>query len=132
MSSEPLDLAVRGGTVVSARGRHRIDLGVRGGVVVARAAPGELGPARTSIDAQGLFVLPGIVDTHFHCRAPDHPEREDFDSGTAAAAAGGVTTIVEMPISEQVYKVIHEDKNAQLAVRDLLGRDLKREMAGLY
>ena len=39
---------------------------------------------------------------------------------------------VEMPISEQVYKVIHEDKNAQLAVRDLLGRDLKREMAGLY
>lgn len=39
---------------------------------------------------------------------------------------------VEMPISEQVYKVIHEDKNAQLAVRDLLQRDLKREMAGLY
>jgi len=100
VSPEPFDLAVRGGTVISPRGRTRIDLGVRDGIVVARAAPGELGPARTSIDAQGLFVLPGIVDTHFHCRAPDHPEREDFDSGTAAAAAGGVTTIVEMPISE--------------------------------
>lgn len=100
MSSEPLDLAVRGGTVVSAKGRSRVDLGVRDGVVVARTAPGQLGEARRSIDAQGLLVLPGIVDTHFHCRAPDHPEREDFDSGTAAAAAGGVTTIVEMPISE--------------------------------
>ena len=39
---------------------------------------------------------------------------------------------VEMPISEQVYHVIHEGKNVHEAVKDLLGRDLKREMAGLY
>ena len=39
---------------------------------------------------------------------------------------------VEMPISEQVYYVIHEDKNVHTAVKDLLSRDLKREMAGLY
>lgn len=95
-----LGLAITGGTVVSGDGRARRDIGIADGRIVAIAAPGTLPPAETSVDASGLLVLPGIVDTHFHCRAPDHPEREDFDSGTAAAAAGGVTTIVEMPISD--------------------------------
>ncbi len=99
MSAPPLDLAVSGGIVVSGSGRVACDLGVLGGRVVVVAAPGTLPPARARVDARGLLVLPGIVDTHFHCRAPDHPEREDFDSGTAAAAAGGVTTILEMPIT---------------------------------
>jgi dihydropyrimidinase/allantoinase len=52
------------------------------------------------IDARGLWVLPGFVDPHVHCRAPDHPEREDFASVTAAAAAAGITTILEMPIAD--------------------------------
>ncbi len=55
--------------------------------------------AAETIDATGLLVLPGTIDSHFHCRAPSHPEREDFASGTRAAAAGGVTTILEMPIA---------------------------------
>jgi len=95
-----LDLAITGGTVVRGDGRQRLDIGIVAGRIVAIAAPGTLAPADTNVDASGLLVLPGIVDTHFHCRAPDHSEREDFDSGTAAAAAGGVTTIVEMPISD--------------------------------
>lgn len=95
----PLDLAVVGGTVVSGAGRRALDVGVRDGRVVALAVPGALPPARAQVDARGLLVLPGLVDTHFHCRAPERPEREDFDSGTAAAAAGGVTTILEMPIT---------------------------------
>ncbi len=99
MSGPPLDLAVSGGTVVSGSGRVACDVGVRGGRVVVVGAPGTLPPARATVDARGLLVLPGIVDTHFHCRAPDHPEREDYDSGTAAAAAGGVTTLLEMPIT---------------------------------
>ena len=102
MSERPLDLAVTGGTVVGPHGRRRVDLGVRDGCVVARVAPGTLGPALATCDANGMLVLPGIVDTHFHCRAPERPDREDFDSGTAAAAAGGVTTLVEMPISDPV------------------------------
>ena len=44
--------------------------------------------------------MPGAVDVHFHCRAPSRPERGDFASETAAAAAGGVTTVFEMPISD--------------------------------
>lgn len=94
------DLTITGGTVVSGTGRELRDVAVVGGRIVAVADPGSLSGAVATVDATGLLVLPGIVDTHFHCRAPDHPEREDFDSGTAAAAAGGVTTIVEMPISD--------------------------------
>ncbi len=94
-----LDLAFVGGTVVTGAGRSALDVGVRDGRIAVLAEPGALPSAERSVDARGLLVLPGIVDTHFHCRSPDHPEREDFDSGTAAAAAGGVTTILEMPIS---------------------------------
>ena len=99
MNAPPLDLAVLGGLVVSGDGRQLLDVGIRDGRVVVVGAPGTLPSARERVDARGLLVLPGIVDTHFHCRTPDRPDREDFDSGSAAAAAGGVTTLLEMPIS---------------------------------
>lgn len=51
------------------------------------------------IDATGMYVLPGTVDPHVHIRAPGFEEREDFLSGTCAAANGGVTTIIEQPIA---------------------------------
>ncbi|GAI04803.1 unnamed protein product [marine sediment metagenome] len=51
------------------------------------------------IDAEGKMVLPGTVDPHVHIRAPGHDERETFESGTKDAALGGVTTVIEMPIS---------------------------------
>jgi len=44
-----------------------------------------------------MLVLPGMVDMHVHLRDPGFPEREDFESGTRAAAAGGVTTVLDMP-----------------------------------
>lgn len=95
-----LDLAVLNGTVVDEHGWRALDIGVHAGRVALLAAPGGLPPAYEQIDARGLWVLPGIVDAHFHCRAPDAPEREDFASGTAAAAASGVTTLFEMPIAD--------------------------------
>jgi allantoinase len=88
------DLAVKGGVVVSPRGRERCDIVVRAGRVVARTAPGE-GRAEQEVDASGLTVLPGGVDPHVHMMDPGLTEREDFPTGTAAAAVGGVTTIVE-------------------------------------
>jgi len=53
--------------------------------------------ADKTIDAKGKVVLPGMVDMHVHLRDPGFPEREDFESGTRAAAAGGVTTVIDMP-----------------------------------
>lgn len=49
------------------------------------------------VDASGKVVLPGMIDMHVHLRDPGFPKREDFESGTRAAAAGGVTTVVDMP-----------------------------------
>lgn len=94
-----LDLRVVGGTVVSGRRSEQLDVGVRDGQVVGLYSPGAAPDARETVEAGQLLVLPGIVDAHFHCRAPGHPEREDFDSGTQAAAAGGATTVLEMPIA---------------------------------
>jgi dihydroorotase (multifunctional complex type) len=95
-----LDLAVLNGTVVDEHGFRPLDIGIRAGRIALLAAPGALPPAREQIDARDGWVLPGIVDAHFHCRAPEAPEREDFASGTAAAASSGVTTLFEMPIAE--------------------------------
>lgn len=94
-----LDQRIVGATVVSGRGTDRLDVGVSQGVFAGLYAPGAAPQARQTLDADGLLMLPGIIDGHFHCRAPGHPEREDFDSGTQAAAAGGATTILEMPIA---------------------------------
>lgn len=94
-----LDLAITSGIAVAPDGRARLDIGVVDGRIALLGAPGSLPEATETIDAGGLLVLPGVIDSHFHCRAPSHPEREDFASGTRAAAAGGVTTILEMPIA---------------------------------
>lgn len=83
---------IRGGTLVTADDMRRSDLLIADGRIVA---VGELAPAGEVIDASGLLVLPGMVDTHVHLMDPGDTDREDFPTGTSAAAARGVTTIVE-------------------------------------
>lgn len=86
-------LIVKGGTVVSAQRRKRADVMVEDGRV---SHVGAIDAGRADIvDASGLLVLPGMVDTHVHLMDPGPTEREDFPTGTNAAAARGVTTIVE-------------------------------------
>jgi allantoinase len=87
------DLVVANGTVVTSVGVAPLDVHVRDGRIT-HVGPGPDDAART-IDASGLLVLPGMVDTHVHLMDPGATEREDFPTGTAAAAARGVTTIVE-------------------------------------
>ena len=53
--------------------------------------------AERALDFGDLLVVPGAIDPHVHFRDPGHPEKEDFASGTAAAALGGVTTVLDMP-----------------------------------
>jgi allantoinase len=95
-----LDLRVLNGLVVSDGAAVEADVGIEGGKITDVVPAGALGAATSEINASGLYVLPGAIDAHFHCRAPSHPERGDFASETQAAAAGGVTTIFEMPISD--------------------------------
>lgn len=91
---------IAGGTVLTPDGLMPLDLALDGGRITALLTPGSGGEAGEVIDATGLTVLPGIVDIHFHVRAPAYPERGTVQTETRAAAAGGVTTIFEMPISK--------------------------------
>jgi allantoinase len=93
-----LDLIVRGGTVVARDGVRRADVGVADGLV-ATIAPEIAGGAGEEIDATGLHVLPGAVDAHVHFNDPGRADWEGFETGTAAAAAGGTTTVVDMPLN---------------------------------
>ncbi|MGL5114476.1 MAG: allantoinase AllB [Beijerinckiaceae bacterium] len=95
--TSPFDLAILNGTVVTHEGRYPADIGVRGETIAAITSPGTLGPARETLDAAGLHILPGAIDVHVHFRDPGMAHKEDWDTGTAAAAMGGVTTVFEMP-----------------------------------
>jgi len=88
------DLAVVGGIVVTSDGFRRADVLVRAGTIVAVGFE-DADPAARVVEADGLFVLPGMVDSHVHLMDPGPTEREDFPTGTAAAAAGGITTVIE-------------------------------------
>ena len=98
MSEAPLfDLLITNGTIVTHEGRAKVDLAISGETIAAIGAPGTLGPAREVFDASGLHILPGAIDLHVHFREPGMDHKEDWDTGTAAAAMGGVTTVFEMP-----------------------------------
>ncbi|HEX7022061.1 MAG TPA: allantoinase AllB [Trueperaceae bacterium] len=92
------DLIIRRGQIISPTGSFEADIGVTSGKI---AAIGELGKADSErvYDADGKLVFPGFIDEHVHSRDPGHTHKEDFAHSTRAAAAGGVTTIVEMPNS---------------------------------
>ena len=90
------DLILKGGIVVNQDGVGRRDVGIAGGRIAAlgdlsRASAGE------TIDATGLHVLPGVIDTQVHFREPGLTHKEDLESGSRAAVMGGVTAVFEMP-----------------------------------
>ncbi len=94
--AETYDLIVRGGQAWTTAGLVPVDIGVRGGKF---AALGDL-PASAAgavVDATGLTVLPGVIDSQVHFREPGLEHKEDLESGTRGAVLGGVTAVFEMP-----------------------------------
>ena len=97
--TQTYDLIVRGGEVANHAGRGAADVGVKDGKIVfvgdlSQASAGE------TFDAAGLTVLPGVIDTQVHFREPGLEWKEDLESGSRAAALGGVTAVFEMPNTE--------------------------------
>ncbi|OAB56264.1 dihydroorotase [Phormidium willei BDU 130791] len=90
------DLILKGAEAVTPNGRERIDIAIADGKI---AELGDLGAASAAEvrDLAGLTVLPGVIDTQVHFREPGLEHKEDLESGTRAAALGGVTSIFEMP-----------------------------------
>lgn len=96
MGSE-VDIIVEGGTVVTESGRTCCDIAIRDGRVAGLFLPGTAPPAKRVIDAQGKFVLPGLVDAHTHLQIHfgGVAYRDDYYTGSVAAAFNGTTTIID-------------------------------------
>src|SRR6185369_14891279 len=91
---------ISGGTLVNAQEERKADLAIADGRIAATLPPGERVEARRVLDVSGCLLLPGLVDVHAHLREPGLTHKEDFYSGTHAAALGGVTTILDMPTDD--------------------------------
>ena len=106
------ELVVRHGTVVTAAGAARADVGVDGGRITALGEG--LPPGRRELDAAGLYVLPGGIDSHCHLEQVSSAGvmcADDFYSGTVAAAFGGTTTVVPFAAQHRGMKlrpVVHD------------------------
>jgi len=92
-----VDLVIKNGTIVTSAGRFQAGIAIDEGRIAAIGKEVNLPKGDSVIDAKGKFILPGIIDAHVHFRDPGDTEKEDFATGTAAAAAGGVTTVLDMP-----------------------------------
>ncbi|UOM33940.1 dihydroorotase family protein [Acuticoccus sp. I52.16.1] len=91
------DLVIANGTVVTETATFTASIAVRDGLIAAIGADADMPPAAERIDAAGLHVLPGVIDVHVHFREPGMTHKEDWETGSRAAAMGGVTTVFEMP-----------------------------------
>ncbi len=94
------DLIVRDAMIFQAGRLLKADILVDGGRIAGITNDTSLANATQSIHAEGKIVIPGLVDTHAHLREPGYTHKEDFETGTKAAAAGGVTMLVDMPNTE--------------------------------
>jgi dihydroorotase len=104
--SPPADLLIRGARVLDPRAGIDAphDVLVRGGEIAELGAPGSL-PAPQGgevLDGEGRHLFPGFVDPHVHLRTPGQEHKEDLDSGTRAAAAGGFVAVIAMPNTDPV------------------------------
>jgi len=90
------DMILKGGTVADHTGESARDIGISGGKIMET---GDLSSASAgeTIDATGLHILPGVIDTQVHFREPGATHKEDLETGSLAAVLGGVTAVFEMP-----------------------------------
>ena len=114
------DLEISGATIVTRNGRQQGTIAIRDGRIAALLEEPS-GSAAVKMDATGLVALPGMVDQHVHFMDPGATEREDFITGSGAAAVGGVTTVVEHTHSHPVLTVENlREKAAHLAARSIV------------
>jgi allantoinase len=92
------NLIIRNGTVVREEGVEALSVGISDGII-ADVAPEIEGDAGHEIDASGLHVFPGLIDTHVHFNEPGRADWEGFATGSAAMAAGGGTCFFDMPLN---------------------------------
>jgi allantoinase len=100
LEPETLDLIVRGGRVVTPDGIHEVELGILEGKIV-RVAPAVTDRTHATLDAEGRYVFPGVIDAHVHFNEPGRTEWEGLAHGSLALAAGGGTCFFDMPLNSE-------------------------------
>jgi allantoinase len=90
---------IQGQRVVLPTGERPAAIHIDAGIIVDVRDYGDVGAVADIVDAGTSVVIPGVVDSHVHVNEPGRTEWEGFDTATRAAAAGGVTTIVDMPLN---------------------------------
>ena len=110
MGTTVVDTVIKNGKIVTPYQIFEAGIAVDDGKIVAIAKAPRLPKAEETIDAKGNFILPGVIDAHAHVYDPDYTYREDFVTGTTAAAAGGVTTVIDMPLGKPVLTRLIREK----------------------
>lgn len=113
--AESLDTLITNATVIDADAQHVGHVGIADGRIAALLDRTAAATARTIIDGSGLLLLPGLVDAHAHLREPGLTDKEDFSSGTHAAALGGVTTVLDMP-TDNPWTATNKQLSAKMAM----------------
>lgn len=112
------DLVVRSRRAVLPHGEAPTAVVIVDGRIAALAPYDAPPPARETVDLGELALLPGVVDSHVHCDDPGRAEWEGFETATRAAAAGGVTTLVDMPLNSIPATTDRRGLDAKLAAMD--------------
>src|SRR5215212_5667954 len=100
MIPQPADeWALRGRWVVTPEGVRPAAVVVRGERIAAVVGPDDIGAGVAVTNVGDKLILPGLVDTHVHINEPGRTDWEGFETATKAAAAGGITTVVDMPLN---------------------------------
>ncbi len=120
------ELLFRGATVYTPDGPVHSDVAVSDGVITSVGPPDGSRGGKV-VDVSGKWLLPGAIDVHVHSRDPGFPEKEDFGTLTAAAAAGGVTTVIDMPNTVPAV-----DSAGVLEAKAALARSRSRVDFGLW
>src|SRR5947208_1136775 len=141
MSMIEADLVIRGGRVVSPDSVVEASVAIKHGKILAVGADEAMPATKETLDAHGMHVLPGAIDVHVHFRDPGYPHKEDFASGTAGAAFGGVTTVFDMPntipptgtaeILAQKQTMAAASAHVDFGLYGLLGEDTIPHVQGL-
>jgi allantoinase len=97
--SDAIDLVVRGKRVITSAGERPAAIHIRDGLITAITGFYDVPTAAPLLDAGESVIMPGLVDTHVHINEPGRTEWEGFSTATKAAPAGGVTTLIEMPLN---------------------------------
>lgn len=111
-----VDLVIKNASIVSPRAIRSASIAIKDGIIVIVGQADNMPEAAETIDAGEKYLIPGAIDLHVHFRDPGLTYKEDFLTGSRAAAAGGVTTVFDMPNNEPMM----------LRVEDF---EAKREMA---